>query len=364
MAAIVSTEFDSYNERKAFDETQAGVKGLVDAHVTEIPRMFHDPLGTLHDKKPPVSSSEFAIPIIDFSSLHVDATSRQGIVEKIRDAAGKWGFFQVINHGVPLKVLEEVKEGVQKFHEEDLEVKKPYFSRDFSKKFVYHSNFNLYNSSTINWRDTFGIYMDPSPPEAEEIPEACRDGVLEYSKHVMSLGGLLFELLSEALGLSPESLKNKGCMKGVLMLSHYYPPCPQPDLTLGTSKHSDNSFITILLQDQIGGLQVLYQDCWVDVSPTPGALVINIGDFLQLVSNDKFISSQHRVLANKTGPRISVASFFSTSMHPNTTVYGPMKEILSEEEPAKYREFTIPEYSAGYLKKGVNDESHLSYFKI
>lgn len=106
--------------------------------------------------------------------------------------------------------------------------------------------------------------------------------MIGYSKHVMSLGGLLFELLSEALGLSSDKLKSLGCMKGLLMLCHYYPPCPQPDITLGTSKHSDNTFITMLLQDQIGGLQVLHQDCWVDVSPIPGALVINIGDFLQV----------------------------------------------------------------------------------
>ncbi|CAH8391821.1 unnamed protein product [Eruca vesicaria subsp. sativa] len=281
MEASVVTEYDSYSERKAFDETKAGVKGLFDAHVTEIPRIFHDPVGTWDDKKPPVSASEFSIPIIDFTGVKKDAASREAVVKKVKDAAEKWGFFQVINHGVPLTVLEEIKDGVCRFHEEDIEVKKSYFSRDFSEKFVYHSNFNLYSSASLNWRDTFGIYLDPYPPKAEELPESCRDGVLEYSKHVMSLGDLLFELLSEALGLSPGFLKSKGCMKGVLMLSHYYPPCPQPDLTLGTSKHSDNSFLTILLQDQIGGLQVLHQDCWADVTSTPGALVINIGDFLQ-----------------------------------------------------------------------------------
>lgn len=108
--------------------------------------------------------------------------------------------------------------------------------------------------------------------------------MLEYSKQVMELGELIFELLSEALGMDPNHLKEMDCTKGLLMLSHYYPPCPEPDLTFGTSQHSDRSFLTILLQDHIGGLQVLQDGCWVDVPPVPRALLINLGDFLQVIS--------------------------------------------------------------------------------
>ncbi|CAH8385877.1 unnamed protein product [Eruca vesicaria subsp. sativa] len=354
-------ELDSYNERKAFDETKAGVKGLVDAHITEVPRIFRLPQGTLSDKKPSVSAS--AIPIIDFADVHV---SREGTVKKVKEAAEKWGFFQVINHGVPLSVIEEIQGGVRSFFEQDLEVKKSYFTRDVTKSFVYNSNFDLYNSSSlcVNWRDTFVCCMAPDPPNPEDLPLACRDAIIEYSKHMMTLGGFLFELLSEALGLHSEILKSMDCMKGLSVLGHYYPHCPQPDLTLGTSNHSDTSFITILLQDQIGGLQILHNDCWLDVSPLPGALVINIGDFLQLITNDKFISVEHRVLANRAGPRISVASFFTTNMLPNSTVYGPIKELLSEENPSKYRDFTLEEYSKGYFEKGLDGNSHLSRFKI
>jgi isopenicillin N synthase-like dioxygenase len=97
----------------------------------------------------------------------------------------------------------------------------------------------------------------------------------------MNLGTLLFALLSEALGLNPNHLKDMGCAEGLIALCHYYPPCPEPEMTVGTTKHCDNDFLTVLLQDHIGGLQVLYDDKWIDITPVPGALVVNVGDLLQ-----------------------------------------------------------------------------------
>ena len=98
----------------------------------------------------------------------------------------------------------------------------------------------------------------------------------------MKLGCCLFELLSEALGLNSDHLKEMGCADGLAAICHYYPRCPQPEVTMGTTKHTDNDFMTVLLQDHIGGLQVLHQSQWIDVPPTPGALVVNVGDLLQV----------------------------------------------------------------------------------
>ncbi|CAD5333840.1 unnamed protein product [Arabidopsis thaliana] len=361
-----SAELVRLNELKAFVSTKAGVKGLVDTKITEVPRIFHIPSSsTLSNNKPSdISGLNLTVPIIDLGDGNTSA-ARNVLVSKIKEAAENWGFFQVINHGIPLTVLEDIKQGVRRFHEEDPEVKKQYFSTDFNTRFAYNTNFDIHYSSPMNWKDSFTCYTCPQDPlKPEEIPLACRDVVIEYSKHVMELGGLLFQLLSEALGLDSEILKNMDCLKGLLMLCHYYPPCPQPDLTLGISKHTDNSFITILLQDQIGGLQVLHQDSWVDVTPVPGALVISIGDFMQLITNDKFLSMEHRVRANRDGPRISVACFVSSGVFPNSTVYGPIKELLSDENPAKYRDITIPEYTVGYLASIFDGKSHLSKFRI
>jgi isopenicillin N synthase-like dioxygenase len=108
------------------------------------------------------------------------------------------------------------------------------------------------------------------------------DALFEYAQQVKNLGNTLFELLSEALGLKPSYLTDIDCNQGQIILCHYYPPCPQPELAIGTSRHSDSGFLTLLLQDEIGGLQILHEDRWVDVTPTPGAFIVNIGDLLQV----------------------------------------------------------------------------------
>ncbi|GMI72028.1 hypothetical protein like AT1G06650 [Hibiscus trionum] len=363
--AELMPEYDRVSELKAFDETKAGVKGLVDAGIKHVPRMFHHPRDEL-DKHSPVSLGgiQASVPVIDLQDAKDDPGTRRKIVQKVRIASKSWGFFQVVNHGIPVSVMEEMKDGVARFFEQDLEAKKKFYTRDNTKKVVYNSNFHLYSSPAADWKDTLFCFMAPDPPMPEELPEVSRDIIMQYTKQVSQLGCFLFELLSEALGLQPDHLKDMGVAEGLVLLSHYYPACPQPELTLGITKHSDNDFLSVILQDYISGLQVLRQNQWVDIAPIPGALVINIGDLLQLISNDGFKSVEHRVVTKSVGPRVSAACFFTTLLRPNPRTYGPIKELLSEENPPRYREVTVREYASYFNAKGFDGTSALPHFKL
>ncbi|GMI72032.1 hypothetical protein like AT1G06620 [Hibiscus trionum] len=268
--AKLMPEYDRKSELKAFNETKADFKGLVDSGIKQVPQIFHHPPDPL-ENGPSVSVGgiHVSISVIDLEGAKEDPGTRRKLIKKVRCASESWGFFQVVNHGIPVSILEEIKDGVVRFFEQDLEVKNKFFTRDVrTKKVTYNSNFNLYSSPEANWRDTLLCFMAPDPPLPEYLPEVSRDIMMEYSKQVMQLGYFLFELLSKALGLHPDHLEDMNCAKKLGILSHYYLACPQLELTLGTTKHSDNDFPTVLLQDQIGGLQV-HQNQWVDVPLTP-----------------------------------------------------------------------------------------------
>ncbi|XBI51674.1 hypothetical protein VPH35_034161 [Triticum aestivum] len=322
--------WDRRRELQAFDDTKAGVKGLVDAGVTALPPIFRHSPESLEG----ITSSNHvtgAIPTVDLS-----AARREDTVALVRRAAGTVGFFQVVNHGVPAELMAGMLEGVRRFNEGPAEAKQAIYSRDQARKVRFASNFDLFSSAAANWRDTLFFHLAPDPAPSQELPEAVRDVVTEYGKAVTKVALSVLELLSESLGLSSDHLRDMGCAENLNAVCQYYPPCPEPYLTWGTKRHTDPGFLTVLLQDGMGGLQ--------------------------LVSNDQFRSVEHRVLANKSKDtaRVSVASFFNTDMERSTRLYGP---ITDGRNPPIYRSVTARDFIATFNRIGLDGRS-LDHYRL
>lgn len=172
---VAERNSERMKELRAFDSTKLGVKGLVDAGFVNIPKIFVRPAEeleeeTLHHPK----SHNVGIPVIDLDGLVAD-DCREKIVDEIRIASETWGFFQVVNHGIPLGVLDNMLAGIQKFHEGDIDVKKELYVRDPRVSVYLNSNYDLFKSKTVNWRDTLYVSMlKPDDFDPNQLPASCR----------------------------------------------------------------------------------------------------------------------------------------------------------------------------------------------
>lgn len=166
---LTRDDFDRESELKAFDETKGGVKGLVDSGITKVPQIFIQPPDDF-----PQANNKFDLPNIDLHGFDSNPVRRNEIVKEIKEASRTWGFFQVINHEIPVSVLREMRDGVLRFFNMDHQVKKEWYVTDITKKIVYNSNVDLSSTLPVRWRDSFQVRMAPDPPNPQELPPLCR----------------------------------------------------------------------------------------------------------------------------------------------------------------------------------------------
>lgn len=174
---VSCTDHDHYDRLKeltAFDETKAGVKGLVDSGILNVPKIFIRPPDELAEEDLNQTQSNLQVPVIDLTGIG-EEHRRKKIVGELKEASKDWGFFQVVNHGISPDVLDGMLDGIRRFHEQDAEAKKQLHSRDRMQKVKYASNVDLYRSNAANWRDSLTLSLPSSDHiEPHEIPEICR----------------------------------------------------------------------------------------------------------------------------------------------------------------------------------------------
>ncbi|XP_065619605.1 gibberellin 2-beta-dioxygenase 8, partial [Quercus suber] len=160
-----------------------------------------------------------------------------------------------------------------------------------------------------------------------------------------TLAQSLAEILAQSLGIESNFFRENCLPKTSYIRMNRYPKCTLAPKVFGLVPHSDSNLLTILYQDQVGGLQLMKDGRWFKVKPNPKALIINIGDLFQALSNDVFKSIKHRVVSPQEVERFSAAYFYCPS---NDAV------IQSYNKPAMYRPFTLREYRQ-QIQKDVQD---------
>lgn len=176
------------------------------------------------------------------------------------------------------------------------------------------------------------------------------------------LAGRLMWIMLEALGITKEDIKWSGAngefeASGAALQLNSYPVCPDPDRAMGLADHTDSTLLTILHQSNQSGLQVFREDIgWVTVPPVKGALVVNIGDLLHILSNGSYPSVLHRVTVNRERHRFSMAYLYGP---PNSVEISPLSKLVDHHHPPLYRPVTWSEYLGMKAKLFYNALSSL-----
>eukprot|EP00253_Pinus_taeda_P012808 PITA_12808 len=343
-------------EKWAFNRVQT----LADSGIQTVPPQYVRPVEKAHH-----DPNSFQVPIIDlqlpFSPEkhdHIYKDQYDSIPAQISSAAESWGFFQIINHGIPDSLIARVQATGKAFFQLPTEEKEAYANEaqniiGYGSKIGYSAD----SDAKLEWGDYY--YNAIWPPHRRDMskwltqPSDFTETIDEYSRELSKLLELVMEVLSRDLGLETETSLNEsvgGERKELNMRMNYYPPCPQPDLVLGLAPHSDPGAITILLQDQTPGLQIRKDGAWIDVQCVPGALVVNIGDQIEIMSNGKYKSIEHRGMVHKDRSRMSWAVFCSP---PRDMVVSPKRELIDEQHPPLYQGAPYGEYISKFFKKGL-----------
>ncbi|GLJ42596.1 hypothetical protein SUGI_0882920 [Cryptomeria japonica] len=270
-------------------------------------------------------SHSYSIPVIDLKDL--DDPARKAVVDGIKRAFEEDGFFQ--------RLMKSMMDVAKEFFEMPPEDRACFYSDDPRQLEYIHA-----------W---------------PQKPAAYREIAGEYAKELRALALRLMAAISEAMGQDSDYLNRVFKKHRHLMNINYYPSCPNPDLTLGISPHSDPGGISVLMQGLVSGLQVHRDGKWVAVEPISNAFVVNLGDQLQVLSNGRFQSIEHRAITNNTTARISIPSFYGPSLD---AFISPAESMVDEEHPALYRGYRFEEYMGVFWSQELRSKSILDGFKI
>ncbi|KAJ8479664.1 hypothetical protein OPV22_023391 [Ensete ventricosum] len=295
------------------------------------------------------------IPVIDLS-----APGSEALVVR---ACEELGFFKVTHHGIPMELISKLEEEAVRFFALSQTEKERVGP---ASPFGYGSKIIGCNGDT-GWVEYLLMEITSKPMShaslaflTEPSASSFRSALNEYISAVRKLACEVLESMAEGLNIEPRNIFSKLVMDeesdSVLRFNHY-PPCPMPQasegVVTGFGEHTDPQIISVLRSNDTAGLQISLRDgSWVSVLPDRAAFFINVGDSLQVLTNGRFRSVRHRVLANGLKSRVSMIYFGGP---PSGERLAPLSLLMSEGEESHYREFTWCEYKRCAYKTMLAD---------
>ncbi|KAJ8641255.1 hypothetical protein MRB53_017949 [Persea americana] len=321
------------------------------------------------DRPLDASSPTSPIPHVDLQLLFSSGPSKESEMEKLRSTLDSWGFFQAINHGISSSLLEKVISVGREFFHLSKEERQKFSKRAYGKEEDGLETIpqNGPQDQILDWNDQ--LYLQVIPEDARKLddwpenPNSFRDILHEYTMEINDVIHLVLRAMANLVGLEEDYfVRQFGDKATAHARFNYYPPCSRPDLVLGIKSHSDGSGITILLPDPgVDGFEVLKDNQWFRIHPIRHALLINVGDQIEIMSNGIFKSPVHRAVTNLEKERISLAMFLAAEVDKEI---GPANSLVNTSRPRLYKNIKVKDYLDMFLLNFLEGKRSIDFVKV